>query len=130
MALAGAGRAEEVDHLGAGDEVELGKGQESLPVERGLEGEVEALQGLRRVQTGGLEGHADAPVLPGLVFLGEQAVDRLKGGDLAALEALHGVIEGLKRAGHLEADQAGADAFEERGHDVAPSSARRRPTAP
>ena len=42
MALAGAGRAEEVDDLGAVDELELGERQDAVAVERGLEGEVEA----------------------------------------------------------------------------------------
>ena len=42
MALAGAGRPEQVDDLGAVDEVELGERQDAVAIERGLEGEVEA----------------------------------------------------------------------------------------
>ena len=42
MALAGAGRAEEVHDLGAVDELQLGERQDAVAVERGLEGEVEA----------------------------------------------------------------------------------------
>ena len=43
VALAGARRAEEMHDLGASDEVELGERHDAVPVERGLEGEVEAL---------------------------------------------------------------------------------------
>ena len=42
MALAGAGWAEQVHHLGAVDEVQLGQCQDAVAIERGLEGEVEA----------------------------------------------------------------------------------------
>jgi hypothetical protein len=42
MALAGAGRTEEMHYLGAVDEGELGECEDTLPVERGLKGEVEA----------------------------------------------------------------------------------------
>ena len=38
MALAGAGRAEKVDDLAAGDEAELRQGEDAVPIERGLEG--------------------------------------------------------------------------------------------
>ena len=48
MRFAGAGRAEEVDDLTAIDELELGEGEDALAVERGLEGEVEAGEGLDR----------------------------------------------------------------------------------
>ena len=63
MALAGAGRAEEMDHLGAIDEVELGERQDALAVERGLEGEVEAGQRLDGRQPRQREGRLDAAVL-------------------------------------------------------------------
>jgi hypothetical protein len=48
MTFAGAGRAEEVDHLDTAHEVELGERHDAAPVERGLEGEVKALQRLGR----------------------------------------------------------------------------------
>jgi hypothetical protein len=44
--LAATGLAEEVDHLVAVDELQLGKSKDPVSVERGLEGEVEAGQGL------------------------------------------------------------------------------------
>jgi hypothetical protein len=56
--------------LGTGDEVELGEGHDAAPVERGLEGEVEALQRLGRRQPGGLERDADAAGFTGGVLLG------------------------------------------------------------
>jgi hypothetical protein len=70
----------------------------------------------------------DAAALAVGVLLGEEAVDRLDGGELAALEAAEGVVERLEGAGHAQPDQAGADAVEQLGHDTAPP-ARRRPTA-
>jgi hypothetical protein len=129
VALARAGRAEEVHDLGPGDEVELGERQDAAPLERGLEGEVEALERLRRREAGGLERDADAAVLAGGVLLGEEAVDGLQRGELAALDPAHGVVEGLEGPGHAQADQAGADAVEGLAHDVALSPARRRATA-
>ena len=47
--LAGAGRAEDMKHLVAVDELELGEGQDTVAVERGLEGEVEAASVLTAV---------------------------------------------------------------------------------
>ena len=115
--------------LGAGDEVELGERHDAAAVERGLEGEVEALQRLRRRQPGGLERDADAAGLAGGVLFGQERVDGLERADLAALELAHGVVERLQRAGHAQADEAGADAVERLGHRAAPSPARRRATA-
>ncbi len=118
-----------MDDLGAVDEVELGEREDAVAVEGRLEGEVEALEGFGRGQPGGLEGDADAAVLAHLKLLGEQRVDGLEGGDLAALEALDDVVEGLQGARHVEADKAGLDAVEEPAHGGAPASARRWPTA-
>jgi len=42
MALAGAGRAEEVHHLAAANEAQLRQGEDAVAVERGLEGKVKA----------------------------------------------------------------------------------------
>jgi len=129
MALSGPGRAKEVDDLGAHEEVELGERQDAVAIEGGLEGEVEALQGLGRGEARGLEGDGDAPVLAGCVFLGEQAVDGLQRRDLALFHAPERVVEGLEGTGHAQADQAGPDALEDGGHDAPPSAASRRPTA-
>ena len=43
VALADAGRAEQVDSLAAVDEAELGQGEDTIAVETGLEAEVEGL---------------------------------------------------------------------------------------
>ena len=42
MALAGAGWPEQMDHFGTVDELQFGKRQDAMTVERGLEREVEA----------------------------------------------------------------------------------------
>jgi hypothetical protein len=115
MALAGARRAQEVDHLAAGDEAELGQGEDAVPVERGLEGEVEAGEGLDRRQAAHAQGRLDAAVLPQGQLFGEQDIDGLQGTDLALLEAPHDVIERLQRTRHLQAHQIIADAIEHRG---------------
>jgi len=128
VALAGAWRPQKVQDLRAPDEVELCERKDAVAVEGGLEGEVEALECLRRIEPGGLQRDGDAAGLAVGVLLGEEAVDRLDGGELAALEAAEGVVEGLEGAGHAQPDQAGADAIEQLGHDTAPP-ARRRPTA-
>ena len=54
MGLAGAGRPKQVQHLVAADKIELRQGQNTVAVERRLEQEVVALQGLDR----GKPGHA------------------------------------------------------------------------
>ncbi len=118
-----------MDDLGTGDEVELGERHDAIAIEGGLKGEVEALQRLRWHEPGGLERDADPAGLAGGVLLRQQDIDGLEGTDLAALELAHGVIERLQRAGHAQADQAGADAIERLGHRIPPSPARRRATA-
>jgi hypothetical protein len=54
---------EEVDHLVAVDEVELGKGENAVAVEGGLEREVEASEGLDCRELGHTKRHLDASVL-------------------------------------------------------------------
>jgi hypothetical protein len=63
------------------------------------------------------------------VLLGQQGVDGLERTYLATLELAHGVVERLERAGHAQADEAGADAVERLGHRAAPSPASLRATA-
>jgi hypothetical protein len=55
FALAGAGRAEQDDVLLAGEEVQLPEVQDDVAAERGLEGEVELLEGLARREPRGLD---------------------------------------------------------------------------
>ena len=118
-----------MDDLGATDEVELGERRDALAVERRLEAEVEALERLDRQELGGAQGHVDPSAFAGHVFLAQQRVDRLDGGDLAALEPLNGMIQSLHRTRHLQPDQRTADPVEKLGHDRTPWAARRLPTA-
>ena len=78
---------------------------------------------------GGLQRDADATRLTGGVLLRQQGVDGLERADFSALELAHGVVERLQRAGHAQADEAGADAIERLGHRITPSPAKRRATA-
>ncbi len=129
MRFPGAGRAEEMHDLGAGHEIELGERQDAIAVERGLEGEVEALDRLGRGEPGGLECDADATGLAGGVLLGQQGVDGVERADLATLKLAHGVVKRFQRTRHAQADEAGADAVERLGHRCAPSPASLRATA-
>ena len=79
VGLAGSRRAQQVDDLLAGDEGELGERQDAVAVERGLEGEVEAVEGLERAQPGGHQGDLDAPRLAHGQFLAEQLLERFQG---------------------------------------------------
>jgi hypothetical protein len=81
-----------------------------------LEGEVEALERLGRREAGGLERDGDTAALARGMPLGEQAVDGLQRGELAALDPPHRVIKGLEGSGHAQADQAGADPVEGLAH--------------
>ena len=129
MAFAGAGRAEEVDDLGALDEVELGERHDPVTIQRRLKTEVEPLESFRRRQPGGVHGDADAAALPDSELLGEQLIDGFQCRELALLDLLHGMIEGFERARHAQADQVRGDAIQDFGHRPA-SAARRCPTAP
>jgi len=123
---------EQMQHLVAIDEVELGEGEDPFAVERRLEREVEAVEGLDGGEPAHLQRRLDAAALAQGVLLGEQGVDGFERGELAALELTHQLIEDLQRAGHLQPDQVAADALERgRGagaHGVTVRAARARPT--
>ena len=130
VALAGAGGPEEVDRLGPVDEVELGEGHDAVPVERRLEGEVEALEGLRRVEPGDAQRDADAAGLAEGELAGEEFVDGAEGVGLPALDAPDDRRERFEGVWHAQADEAGLDLFENSAHGVArPAPASLRPTA-
>ena len=57
MRLAGSGRPYEMHGFGAIDELQSGERQNTVLVERGLEGEVEAREGFDRRELGHLDGH-------------------------------------------------------------------------
>jgi hypothetical protein len=97
------------------DEVEAGERQDPVAVERWLEREVEAGEGLDDGQSGHTQRRLDPAVLAQAEFLGEKVVDRLDAVDLALLDAAQRGVEHLKRARHLQADQAVADIVDARG---------------
>ena len=135
MGFAGAGRAEEVHHLMAGDEVELGQGQDAVAVERGLEREVEA----GRVLTVASLAICSAALMRRPSRSVNSSASRVSmassGLSLAALDLAHDVVEGLQRARHAQADQVCADPLEGGRAAVvtalmpAAPRASRRPTA-
>ena len=123
-------------HLAALDELQLGERHDAAAVERGLEGEVEPGQGFQRRQPGHQQRRLDPAVLPQRQLLGEQGVDRLQRGDLAALELADDRVDGLQRARHAQCDQRGLDVLGERwrerrlrGHHADPFTAITRPSA-
>jgi hypothetical protein len=117
------------------DEVAGGEGLDLLAVERGLEREVEAGQGLEGEQPAHLERGPDPPTFAQGQFLTQQRLQRLRRADLTAFQAAQDMIEHLQRPRHFEADEVAADPVNQAGwggsaHDDAPpSAARRRPTA-
>ena len=136
VAFAGSGRPDQMQGLGAVDELQLGEHHDAVPVERGLEREVEAGEGLDGGEPRHDEGHLHAPVLTQSELLGEQRVDGFEGVHFAALDPAHGRVEDFDGARHFQADQATFDAVDDggddlgmRGHRVLPWPARRRPTA-
>ena len=70
--------------------------EDAVAVERGLEREVKAADGLDGGKPGHLQGGLDPAALAHCEFLGQQRVDRLDGADLAALELLDHGIEGFR----------------------------------
>ena len=101
MAFAGAGRPEQMHHLGAVDELELGQRQDAVAIERGLEGEVEAGERFDR--------RSGAPCSSAVLtrrfsrkreFLDQQLVEGLDAVDLALLDAPQGGVEHFERARH------------------------------
>ena len=122
--------------LGAVDELQLGERHDAVPVERGLEREVEAGEGLDGGEPRHDEGHLHAPVLAQGELLGKQCVDSFEGVHFAALDPTHRGVEDFDGAWHFQANQAPLDAVDDggddlgmRGHRVLPRPARRRPTA-
>ena len=95
MTIAGSGRAEEVYDFATIDELQLGERHDAVFVERGLEGEVEAGERIDRREERHQQRDLDAAVLTQRELLGEQYVDGLDGGYLAAFEAAHDNNEDL-----------------------------------
>ena len=119
-----------MEDLLALDKAELGQGHDAVALERGLEGEIEAVQGFDVGQPGHQEGGLDASGLADRELLREQELDRFQGGDLTLLDLTAGAVDHLQGARHLEGDQGGLEAVEEggwpcrvqgRGHDGSPA---------
>src|ERR1700722_4305917 len=118
VTFAGAGRPDQMQDLGAVDELELGERHDAVLVERGLEGEVKAGERLDGGKARHDEGGFDAAVLAQGELLGEQGVDRFKRGHLPVIEAAHRGVEDFDRAWHLEGDHGLLDAVDHGGHDL------------
>src|ERR1700731_3607986 len=115
---------------------QLGERHDAVPVERGLEREVEAGEGLDGGEPRHDEGHLHAPALTQSELLGEQGVDGFQRVHFAALDPAHRGVEDFDGAWHFQTNQAPLDAVDDgeddlgmRGHRVLSWPARRRPTA-
>ena len=86
MGLAGSGRSEEVDGFASPDEVELGQRGDSLPVERGLECEVEAFDRFGGEEFRGSQCDVDSPRFAQGAIFAEEGVDGFDGRELALLQ--------------------------------------------
>ena len=129
VGLSGSRRSEEVDGFASPDEVELGQRGDSLPVERGLECEVEAFDGFDGEELRGSQCDVDSPRFAQGAIFAEERVDGFDGCDLALLQPPQRGSERFERPGHLQSDEGGADAVDQFGHRAAPCRSRRRPTA-
>ena len=115
VAFAGSRRPDQMQGLGAVDELQLGERHDAVPVERGLEREVEAGEGLDGGEPRHDEGHLHAPVLAQGELLGKQRVDSFEGVHFAALDPAHRGVEDFDGAWHFQANQAPLDAVDD-GH--------------
>jgi hypothetical protein len=118
MALAGSRRPQEVQDLAASDEAELRQRQDPVPIQRRLEREVEAGQGLDRSQPAHAQRRLDAAVLAQGQLFAEQDVDGFERADLALIEPSHDLVQRLQRPGHLQTDEVVADAVQRGGVQV------------
>lgn len=134
MALAGAGRTEEVHHFGAVDEGEFGECEDPLPVERGLEGEVEASERLDRGEASQRQCGLDAAALANRQILDEELIEGFDAIDLALLDTAERRVEHFQGPRHAKCHQTVLDAVEGGGsgtdrHGRPPATASRSPTA-
>ena len=135
MAFARAGWTEEMDRLVTIDEAELGQGEDTIAVERRLEGEVEAGKRFDRCKPAHAQGCLDAAVLAQGQFLGEEDIDGFESRQLTVFKAAYDMVESFQRSWHLQADKImtntiehGRDGIEGPAHERL-SCARTLPTA-
>src|ERR1700745_467935 len=134
MAFPGAWGPEQMDHFGTIDELQFGKCQNAIAIERRLEREVEAGERLDRRQPGHPKCSADTAIVAERQFLDQQLVERLDPGDLTLLDSPERGVEHFQRTRHLESDEAFLDAIDRRrlrvdGHDRPSDRASRLPMA-
>ena len=134
MAFAGAGRTEQMHDLGMVDELQFGQCEDALPVERGLEGEVEASERLDRGEASQRERRLDAAALANSQLLDQELIEGFDAVDLALLDTAEGGVEHFQGPRHAKRHQAVLDAVEGGGsgmdrHGRSPAMARRSPTA-
>ena len=134
MALAGAGWPEQMDHFGTVDELQFGKRQDAMAIERGLEREIETGERFDGRQARHSKRGADTAIVAQRQFLDQQLVERLDPGDLTLLDSPECGVEHFQRTRHLERDEAFLDAIDRRrlrmdGHDRPSDWASRLPMA-
>ncbi len=113
MALAGAGRPQQVDDLAARDEVQLDKRQDAGFVERWLKREVVSGEGFDGVEAAHAQSGPDPPIFTERQLLKQQLFDQLYPGDLAAIEAGDAGVDDLDGTRHFEADHTDLDTINE-----------------
>jgi hypothetical protein len=97
-----------------------------LPLQAGLEGEVEIAEGLHGGQPGGAHRGHEASGIAERDLSAEQGFQGVGGPELPAVNASEDGVEGLERAGHLEIGELGPQAIAQGGgrfHPPAPASA-------
>ena len=87
-----------MDGFASLDEVELGQGGDSLPVERGLECEVEAFDGFDGEELRGSQCDVDSSRFALGTIFAEEGVDGFDGCGFALLEALQSGAPSASRA--------------------------------
>jgi hypothetical protein len=102
MRFADAWRAEENDILSALDEAELMQTFDLLAPQRRLKGEIKVPELFDDGQATGTHRGLQPPIVAELRLRGEQLLDRLRGCQRAAVDALQNRIEGLEGARHPE----------------------------
>src|SRR5262249_14741888 len=104
-----------VNDLGTVDKIETGERHDPVAVERGLEREVKAGQGLNDGQPGHPQCRFDSTVLTQAEFFSEKIVARFDAVDFTLLDAAERGVDDLERARHLQADKTVTDVVNARG---------------
>ena len=109
MRLADAGRAEENDVLLALQEPELVERVDLLPLDRGLEAEVEVLQPLDGRETARTHSRGEPPTVAQRDLGGQQPFDGFGRSGSAAVNACEHLVEGFQGSRHLQIGQLSRD---------------------